>query len=99
MQLVIGDANLCTKTILKAICKAGAGIDHHAGTIHFTQKTVCSDRIGCDDGIGMLTALALNVVHRIIQRAYGFNRQNRGKVFGLPVLFCCVYQFIKTGHL
>ena len=96
MQLVIRDTNLGTKTILKAIRKARAGINHHTGTIHFPQEAVCSCLIGRDDGIGMFAAIALNVIHCFIQRCHRLNRQNWRKVFGGPIVFCRIHQILKT---
>jgi hypothetical protein len=40
MELVGDNADFGTQTVLKAIGKSGAGVDHHAGRIDLAQKAL-----------------------------------------------------------
>jgi hypothetical protein len=54
VELVGGDANFGTQTKLEAVGKSGAGVDHHAGGIDLTQKSLRMHVIAREDGIGVM---------------------------------------------
>ncbi len=74
MQLIVGDPNLGTQAILKAICKSGAGIDHHTRTIDFSQETIGMLLILGNDRIRVLTTIMLNMIHCLIKTLNSLNR-------------------------
>ena len=54
MKLVCADADFSAQAKLESVGKAGAGIDHHAGGVNFTQKLLRMNMVAGNDGVGVV---------------------------------------------
>src|SRR5687768_11957680 len=88
VDLVSGDADFRTESILETVGEAGGGVHHHRTGIHLAQEAAGTAIILRDDGIGMLRPVNGNMLDCLIQPADYPYAQDRGEIFGMPILFC-----------
>src|SRR5690554_1915926 len=86
VDLVSGDADLGPQTILKAIGKAGRGVDHHRTGVHLGQEPAGTGVVLGNDAVGMLGTVTIDVLDGTIKPVYHTYRQNRSQVLLMPVL-------------
>ena len=87
MQLVIRDADLGAEAELEAVGEAGGGVDHHRGGIDFAQEAHGVAVVVGDNRVGVIRAVAFDVVHRCVDVGDDLHRKDGREVFGGPVFF------------
>ena len=59
VKLIGGDADFGPQAVFKAIGKTRAGVDHHAGRVHLTQKPLRMAMVRGQNGIGVVAGTVL----------------------------------------
>ena len=77
VELVGADADLRAKAVFPAVGEAGAGVDDHAGRIDAGHKLLNRRGVGREDRIGVMAAVAVDV----IDRGIGISRREQKKIF------------------
>ena len=62
------------------------GVHHHAGRIDLAQKTLGVHVVAGKDGIGVVTAIAVDMGNSFVQPRYYFDGDDRRQIFGQPCL-------------
>ncbi len=87
VQLISRNANLGTQSVFEAIGEARRGVDHHRRRIDLRDKTPCVSEVFADDRVGVMGAVLINMLDRLVQPVDYADRQNRRQVLGGPVFF------------
>src|ERR1700730_8932870 len=86
VKLVGRDADLSPESVFEAVGKARRRIDHHRARIDLAHEPHRVAVMLGDDGVGMLRAIASDVVDRSIERCNDTDGENRPEILGAPVL-------------
>ena len=87
VELVGGDADLGAEAELATVGEAGGDIVKHAGGIHGAEEMLGHGVIRCDDAIGVVGAVGVDVIYCFCSRTDDLDGEDEVEVFRTPVLF------------
>ena len=99
MNLSCGNADLRAKAVAEAVGKAGGGVDVDAGGIHHAAEIVGGGFIFREDGVGVVGAEAIDVVHRLPDVLHDFDRHDHIQVLGPELVFAHDLHGVEGGRL
>src|SRR5688500_12771851 len=73
VELVGADADFGAQSVLASVGESCARIDHHAGGIDALDELVDVARRGAEDRVGVVGAVAVDVIDRFVYRADDFH--------------------------
>src|ERR1700682_912233 len=87
VKLVGRDADLGAESVFESVGKAGRRIDHHRARIDLAHEPHRVAIVLGDDGVGVLRAVASDVLDRGIERRDDTHGKDRPEILGAPIFF------------
>ena len=86
VEFVGGDADLGAEAEFAAVGEAVGDIVENAGGVDRAQEAFGGGLVFGDDGVGVMRAVGVDVIDRLIDRVHDFDRKDEVEVFRVPVL-------------